>query len=187
MPAPLASPSASNDAPLVERIALGDPAALTEFYRRHCSRVMAIAIHLLKNRGEAEEVLQETFLAIWQQASRYDRDRASPEHWLSMMVRSRALDRLRNASARLRLADTEARSLPPPQAPIGVEHIEGRERAARIAAALTRLPREQRRVVELAYFEGLTQREIAEQTTLPLGTVKTRIRLGMEKLSALLR
>ena len=158
---------------------LGDLRAL---YRECAGRVMAVALHLLRDRAEAEDVVQETFLELWRRAGAFDPSRASPAAYAVLIARSRALDRLRARSA---LSRAEGRAtLDPPDPPAGpASQVEAGQEGARVRQALGALPPEQRRVVELAFFEGLSQREIADRTQEPLGTVKTRVRLGMEKLA----
>jgi RNA polymerase sigma-70 factor, ECF subfamily len=155
--------------------------ALRALYE-HCSgKIMAVALKLLGDRAEAEDVVQETFLELWRRAAEYDPTRASPATWAVMIGRSRALDRLRARSSAARVA--AAQVVDPAGADPGrPEPVEAREEQQRVKSALATLPPEQREVIELAYFEGLVQSEIAARTGQPLGTVKTRVRLAMEKL-----
>jgi RNA polymerase sigma-70 factor (ECF subfamily) len=159
-----------------------DPRALRATYDACSGRVMAVALRLLGDRGEAEDVVQETFLELWRRAERYDPARASVATWAVVIGRSRALDRLRARSSAARAAHAEASS-PSLPTPAPLELAERREARARVAAALAELPPEQREALELAHFDGLSQSEIAARTGLPLGTVKTRVRLAMAKLS----
>jgi len=162
----------------------GDPVdrrqALRALYDLCSGRVMAIALRLLGDRAEAEDVVQETFLELWRRAADYDPSRATPTTWAVVIGRSRALDRLRARSSAARVATAQAAE--PVSADPGPQPVEVREDQRRVREALSSLPPEQREVIELAYFEGLVQTEIAARTGQPLGTVKTRVRLAMEKL-----
>jgi RNA polymerase sigma-70 factor (ECF subfamily) len=163
----------------------GDEAALGTLYDLWAERVHALAFWILKDADDAEDVVEETFWQVWRTAKQYDGKRSAGLTWLMMIARSRALDRLRS---RRRRADwtmapsTESalRDLVS-DSPADLPDTEPEHRSE-LASALGALPQEQRAVVELAYFEGLSHGEIAERTSQPLGTVKTRIRLGMEKL-----
>jgi RNA polymerase sigma-70 factor (ECF subfamily) len=174
----------SDDLALIRRAARGDHQALHGLYERHAARAMALALRVLHQPTEAEEVVQESFFEVWRRAPEYDPVRGSPQAWIFTICRTRAIDRLRSRAAGARVlsqqdADANVASSP-------VEGAEQRQARERIDAALSQLPAEQRRVLELAYFEGLSQSEIAGRTGEPLGTVKTRVRLGMEKLASLL-
>ncbi|MCA1829201.1 MAG: sigma-70 family RNA polymerase sigma factor [Myxococcales bacterium] len=168
---------------LIALIARGEPGALRSLYDAVGGRAMSIALRLLGSAADAEEVVQDTFVEIWRRASEYRAERGAPAAWVAAMTRSRAIDRLRERGR----ADQALRAiaLEPPRNPDPPpsESAARREERARIGAALAALPPEQRRTLELAYFEGLTQSEIARATGEALGTVKTRIRLGMEKLA----
>jgi RNA polymerase sigma-70 factor, ECF subfamily len=194
-PAPPATPFSGlarlgedQDRVLLRRMADGDESALAALYDGWAERVHTLASWILKDEDEAEDVVEETFWQAWRTAGRYDSKRGAGSTWLIMIARSRALDRLR---ARRRWADwsgtpgnagmlretTAGLSATAPDV-----HSEGRERQAAVAAALEGLPPDQRQAVDLAFFGGLSHSEIAEQTSEPLGTVKTRIRLAMQKL-----
>jgi RNA polymerase sigma-70 factor (ECF subfamily) len=172
---------------LVDRAARGDAEALRLLYDRLAPRAMAIAVRVLGARGEAEEVVQEVFLEVWRRARDYDATRGEPAAWITMIVRSRALDRLRTRATSERTAASSAREPAPPPSPSPAEDAEKRMERERVAAAMATLPGEQRVAVELAYWEGLSHSEIAERTGAPLGTVKTRIKLAVEKLGQMLR
>ena len=176
------------DRVLLRRMADGDESALAALYDGWAERVHTLALWILKDPDEAEDVVEETFWQAWRTAGRYDNQRGAGSTWLIMIARSRALDRLR---ARRRWADWTATPgntgvLLEKTAAVSAEipdaHSERTERQAAVAAALDGLPPEQRRVVEMAFFGGLSHSEIAEQMAEPLGTVKTRIRLAMQKL-----
>jgi RNA polymerase sigma-70 factor, ECF subfamily len=165
----------------------GDESALAALYDRWVDRVHTVAFWILKDSDEAEDVVEETFWQAWRNAARYDRTRSAASTWLVMIARSRALDRLR---AERRRADWTASP-----AAMGVLLDEAEERepdtvtrpgrsehSAALSEAIGALPLEQRQALELAFFGGLSHSEIADRTAQPLGTVKTRIRLAMEKL-----
>jgi RNA polymerase sigma-70 factor (ECF subfamily) len=165
----------------------GDESALGELYDLWSQRVHTLAFWILKDADDAEDVVEETFWQIWRTADRYQGGRSAGSTWIMMIARSRALDRLR---ARKRRADWTAAPATvsalqdqfddgSPEQP--GSRVEGQQQA-QLATALADLPPEQRTALELAYFEGLSHGEIAEQTAQPLGTVKTRIRLAMQKL-----
>lgn len=172
------------DAVLLGRVARGDPAAFATLFDRHSSAVLGLLVRMLGRRPEAEELLQDVFLQAWREADRYRPEAASPRGWLLMMARSRALDRIRSRAARERREAAVERDRPAAAAvePAGPERLERRERRGRVAAALDALPPEQRQAIEHAFFGGLTHREVAERLREPLGTVKSRILLGMKKM-----
>lgn len=177
-----------DEAALVEQVARGDSAALRGLYDRCAARAMAVARRILSDSQEAEEVVQETFVQVWRQASRFDAERGSPAAWVATIARSRALDRLRarQAGDRVRTAaELEDRGSEGVSRAAG-EIAEELELKRRVDSALQALPVEQRRTLELAYFEGLSQSQIAERLGDPLGTVKTRVRLGLSRLATLL-
>jgi RNA polymerase sigma-70 factor (ECF subfamily) len=174
----------------LERLSRGDQTALATLYDLLAQRVYDIAYWILQDCDEAEDVVEETFLQAWRRAGEYDWRRASAATWLAIIARSRAIDRLRarrragrrQAPAPGSLAD--AGKLDPEKQPDALQERADLRRI--LVDAVGRLPAEQRRVVELAYFEGLTHMEVAARTEIPLGTVKTRIRLGMKALRELL-
>ncbi len=167
---------------LIDRIVLGDEAALRALYDLLAPRAYAIALKILKDQAEAEEVLQDTFLEVWRSATRFDPARAAAERWIATMVRTRAIDRLRKRTSRDRML-TSAAQVEPPLRPTPEDLLSTSQIGTRVRNALAELPQEQRRALELAYFEGLSQSEIATTTATPLGTVKTRMRLAMIKLA----
>src|SRR5271169_886884 len=162
---------------LLQRLASGDTAALGEFYDRFAALVNGLALRILRDAQDAEDVVQEVFLQVWRQATRFDPARGSVEAWLCMMARTRALDRLRRRNARRE--DPEDLAPVPSTIPRNAEAIAVRK-------ALEGLGEPQRKALELAYFEGLTQSEIAERLQEPLGTIKTRIRTAMIRLREVL-
>ncbi|HEX7182884.1 MAG TPA: sigma-70 family RNA polymerase sigma factor [Thermoanaerobaculia bacterium] len=168
----------------MRRIGAGDGDALAEVFDLHSPVVLGLLSRILGRRSEAEEVLQEVFLQVWMQADRYEPERASPRGWILMLARSRALDRIRRRESSRRREEEAAEDRPQLRAvrPVGTERLEEVERRSRIASALGVLSPEQRRCIELAFFEGLTHTQIAERLEAPLGTIKSRILLGMNKL-----
>jgi RNA polymerase sigma-70 factor, ECF subfamily len=175
------------DAELVKRMRSKDERALGTFYDRWFPVVHGVVSRMLESPDDVEDVVEEAFWQAWRQAERFAPERGSVQTWLLTIARSRALDRLR-ARRRLREdplvdaaeADTSA---PPPAAPSDpLADAEHAERSQLVRAALADLPTEQREALELGYFGGLSQSEIAEQTGQPLGTIKTRMRLALQKL-----
>jgi RNA polymerase sigma-70 factor, ECF subfamily len=158
---------------LLDRLAAGDHAALGEVYDRYAGLVNGLALRILRNTAEAEEVIQEVFVQIWRQAVRFDPARGSAEAWICTIARTRALDRLRRRTSRREEPDDEI-----PGASATPRTVE----ALAVRKALESLSADQRTALELAYWEGLTQSEIAERLGEPLGTVKTRIRTAMIRL-----
>jgi RNA polymerase sigma-70 factor (ECF subfamily) len=169
---------------VIRQVAEGERQALRWVYDRYAARCMAVALRILRSSSEAEEVVQETFVDVWRRAPEYEAARGSPQAWIATICRTRAIDRLRSRAANARVI-TQLQ-IDPPVGPSPVEAAERRQIREQIESALSRLPPEQRKVLELAYFEGLSQSEIASRTGEALGTVKTRVRLGMEKLAVLL-
>jgi RNA polymerase sigma-70 factor (ECF subfamily) len=172
---------------LLERTAGGDTDALARIYDGTASLVYGLALRIVGDAGNAEEVTEDVFLQVWRQAARYDASRSGAVHWLLTLARSRAIDRLRaGASSRSRHAPLEDAGEVHDAAP-GPEHaaVAG-ERRTLVRNALARLSRDQRQAVELAYFRGMSHSQIAAHVGAPLGTVKTRIRLGMEHLRSAL-
>ena len=179
----LAAAAALGVEEVIARIARRDRAALRSAYDAFGGRAMAIALRILGSVQEAEEVVQDTFIEIWRRAAEYRRERGTPDTWIATMARSRAIDRLRERTRAENTLRTLAFEPPRDPEPPPSESAARRQERSRVRAALAALPAEQRRTVELAYFAGLTQSEIARTTGEALGTVKTRIRLGMVKLA----
>jgi RNA polymerase sigma-70 factor (ECF subfamily) len=171
------------DEDLMELVAAGDPRAFETIYERHCTAVFSLAYRICGARSTAEEVAQEAFLAIWRSGARYDRTRGSVRTWLLGIVHNRAIDTLRRTTVheRRRAADEHAAEVL--EAPERTDLDAARRETARsVRALIDELPGEQRRVVELAYFGGFTHEEIAQMLDAPLGTVKGRMRLALEKM-----
>lgn len=172
------------DQEALQRMAQRDADALADLYDRHSRAIFSFALHIVGEQADAEDVVQEVFSQAWAQAPRYQASRGSVAAWLFTITRSRAIDRLRARRAR---PDSEAAArsqlddLVDPAAPPDLSLVTG-EQVNRLRNAIAGLPVSQRAVVELAYFEGLTQTEIAARLEEPLGTVKTRVRLALLKL-----
>ena len=180
-PSPSAA-TAATDRRLLALVAAGEPAALAGLFDRHAAAVLGLLTRMLGRQGEAEEVLQEVFLWVWQHPLRYDACRSSLRGWLLVLARSRALDVLRASRSRRLREVGVAQERPAALEPVPLEALEDRERRRRIAAALGGLPPEQRQCIELAFFAGLSHTQVAARLHQPLGTVKSRIQLGMAKL-----
>jgi RNA polymerase sigma-70 factor, ECF subfamily len=172
---------------LIRRMAAGDREAFGRFYDRYAPIVYPLVLRIARDPADAADVVQEVFWAAWQAATTYDENRGSPEAWIVVRARSRAIDRLRTNRRR---GET---FVAPIEEGAGQSNLFGTDPATRAAdralvrTALERLSGAQREVIELAYYEGLTQTEIAERIKEPLGTVKTRIRLGLERLREVLK
>jgi RNA polymerase sigma-70 factor (ECF subfamily) len=177
--------SSKRDAEVIRRIRAGDRAAFLEFYDRYAPLLLSVAARVLGDRREAEDVLQDVFTQIWHKSSAYDAELGTLSSWAMTLTRNKAIDRLRASTRRRRLLEEVAVSPElNDEAPVASanELLYGRERAQQIRAALNELSADQREVIELAFFAGLSQSEIALRLQQPLGTVKARIRRGMLKL-----
>jgi RNA polymerase sigma-70 factor (ECF subfamily) len=179
----------AEDAELLRAVARGDESAFARVYDRFSPILLGLLLRILRSRAEAEDVLQEVFLQVWQQARSFDASRGRAFTWLVTLARSRAIDRLRAVDSRERAAQRSAEAPPPtpPAAGWADEEAIRAERAEAVRGALGELPEEQRQVLLLAYLEGMSQTEIAAAKNQPLGTVKTRTRAGLKKLSESLR
>jgi RNA polymerase sigma-70 factor (ECF subfamily) len=173
------------DEDLMQLVRRGDAQAFEVVYERHCSAAFSLAYRMCGTRAAAEDVVQESFLSLWRSGARYDRARGSVRTWVLGIVHNRAIDSLRRSVVHDRRRASDE----------GIEErFEARERtdvevarldeAQEIRVALQTLPAEQSRVIELAYFGGFTQSEIAAMIDTPIGTVKGRMRLGLEKMRA---
>jgi RNA polymerase sigma-70 factor (ECF subfamily) len=165
----------------LQAVAARDTEAFELLYERHAPVLFALALKILGNRSDAEDVLQEIFLQVWRTALSYDERRAPPLGWLIMLTRSRAIDRLRSRQTRARATESAAQETVDDTA-LPSQDVATAETALLVNAALAALPDEQRAALELAYFGGLTQTQIAKQLRQPLGTVKTRVRTGMQRM-----
>ena len=175
-----------SDSDLAFGLAAGDQSALAELYDRYGGLAYSVALRVLGDPGRSEDAVQEAFLKLWHGASRFDPARGSLRTWLVTAVRNRSIDLLRGRGGRERQERELRPDVGSKQAGPELEATASFERAA-VRAAVADLPPEQRRVVELAYFGGLTQGEIAELTHVPLSTVKGRMRLALEKLASYLK
>ena len=186
------APHASADAPpddggagLLRRMAAGDEAALGALYDRWSALVHSVALRIVGDAGDAEELVEETFWQAWRQAGRYDASRGGVSAWLVVIARSRALDRVRLRGWKRASAGSDA-ELAAAEAVVEVgsplQAAEQDETRRIVRAAMDALPAEQRETLEMAYFRGMSQSEIAAATGQPLGTVKTRARLALQKL-----
>ncbi|MBV8083748.1 MAG: sigma-70 family RNA polymerase sigma factor [Chloroflexi bacterium] len=178
------------DDELMRRVAAGDSDALAQLFRRYAGVVYSLAYRMLNDREGAEELLNEAFVRVWRQAPSYDSRRGKFSTWLMSVARNLAIDELRSRRARPQRSDPLAPDDPdldPPDERVDVEgEAWASERRRLIRQAMRELPAPQRQALELAYFEGLTQSEISTRLGDPLGTTKTRIRLGLQKLRDLL-
>jgi RNA polymerase sigma-70 factor (ECF subfamily) len=181
------------DGELIARAAQGEERAIGLLYDRYGPVLYAVAYRIVGQRADAEEVVVEAFAQAWRDAPRFDAGRGSVAGWLTMIARSRALDLVRARSRRDRITASAAADRP--DAPPAMSEfrsdpggaLDHDERRRQVRQALETLSPPQRQAIELAYFEGLSQSEIAERLQEPLGTVKTRVRLGMQKLRESLR
>jgi len=178
--------TAEADRDAVARMVDGNTEGLTSLYDRHGRLVYSLALRIVRDAGDAEDVTQEVFVQAWRQAERFDTSRGSVAAWLLTVARARAIDLLRRRRVRPQLADAPANAESSDEAPRQDVRLEWAERAGAVRTALESLPLVQRLTIELAFFEGLTHNEIAEQLEIPLGTVKTRVRQGLLRLRDLL-
>jgi RNA polymerase sigma-70 factor, ECF subfamily len=173
------------DIQLLKAIVARDEAALAELYDAYRVILFGLLMRILKNREEAEDVLQEVFLQVWRRAADFDENRGRPFTWLVTMTRSRGIDRLRTLAARERVAIAGTRNDSEAVSDAANDAFRSEQRGL-VTNALDQLPDEQKRPLMLAYFDGLTQSEIAARLGAPLGTVKTRMRTGLMKLRDML-
>jgi RNA polymerase sigma-70 factor (ECF subfamily) len=172
----------TSDSLLAQRIRSGDREALGELYDRYASVALATALRVVADREQAEDLVHDSFVAVWQKIDRFDPMRGSLRAWLLTVVRNRAIDRLRAGRASIAIEDADDQSLlrtsPNPTWEAAIAH----QSATELRNAIESLPSEQRQAVELAYFGGNTYREIAVLTNVPLGTANGRLRLALAKL-----
>lgn len=178
------------DESLIQRIARGDEQALSLLYDRYAASIMGLALKMIQQREIAEELVQETFVRVWQRAKTFDQARGNVAPWLFGIARNLSIDELRRRRVRPQPVYDDPDNPWLSELPDETVSVEGdvwlREQRTLIRAALRELSADQREALELAYFSGLTQREIAERLGNPLGTIKTRMRLGLLKLRDIL-
>jgi len=168
---------------LLQQMAKGEHTALAGCYDVMGPVVFSLAVRMLRDRPAAEDVTQDIFVQVWRQAANYDTTRGSPEAWMMMIARTRILDRLRSRSAGVILKPVGDNLPEVPDAEDWPEDLAvSREDAVNVRRALAELPHDQKHAIELAFFDGLTHVEISEKLNVPLGTIKTRIRLGLLKI-----
>ena len=172
------------DRTCVERLRAGDTRALEELYDRYTDLLYSLAMRIVGRAAEAEDVVQETWLQAWRNAGAYDPARGTVGAWLVMTARSRAIDRVRSEGSRQRV-EAAATADPPASSDDPSVEAARRQSSGRVLAALEQLPPQHRQVLELAYFAGLSQSEVAERLGAPLGTVKSWTRQALLRLSEL--
>ncbi len=180
---PTANRELSLDAALVHRLLQKDVSAFEQLYDRHCRTVYGLLLRILQQAGTAEEVAQDVFLQLWRNAGQYDESRGPFVPWLLTLARNRALDTLRLKSERQRRREDQTEELPPVfAAPEYEKQLDEKRRAEKVRALMGSLTPQQKKAIELAYFEGLSHSEIAAALKEPLGTVKSWIRNGLLRL-----
>lgn len=179
------------DPDLLARVARGDRGAFSQLYEQSCALLFSLAFRILGDRESAADLLQDVYLEVWRKRVRYDADRGSPMAWMVTMTRSRAIDRLRSRTAKGHGITDPLENSPAIQLADGnpgpLEASAGNETRSLVGKVLAELPEAQRKAIELAFYQGLSHSEIAAQLNEPLGTIKTRIKLGMDKLRTVLR
>ncbi len=179
-----------DDEELMQRLSYRDLTAFRALYNRYGNLVYSTALRVVRDAQIAEDMTQEIFLRIWRKPQSYLPQRGRFATWLISVARNRAVDEIRSRNRRFRhetaSPEEQERELPAPERNDPALTAELSDQRRRILAALAEIPPEQRQIIELAYFGGFTQQEIAQRLSQPLGTVKTRIRLGMQKLRAAL-
>ena len=172
---------------LLARIAAGDQPALAEFYDASSAKVFGLVMKILADRTVAEEVTMDVYTQVWRRASTYDTERGTPGSWLMMLAKTRAIDRFRSSYLeRGRQVPLDHAAEVPGDRATPEQYSAGLERQRLVQEAMASLSAEQRQAIALAYYWGLSQSEIADRLQLPLGTVKTRMRLGMIRLREVL-
>jgi RNA polymerase sigma-70 factor (ECF subfamily) len=182
LPLLLAIEVGEGDEDLVKRLRLRDPRAMADLYDRYGRLVYSLILRVVRDGGIAEDLVQETFLRVWNRVQGFDSDRGSLGPWLLAVARNRAIDYLRSAGGRMRNQFEVEESEHPAQFTDFEKQLLNSDRVRRVKVALEKLSENQRSVIELAYFEGLSQTEIAGRMGQPLGTVKTWVRSALKNL-----
>lgn len=180
----------AQDMALLGRIAQKDANAFHEFYRQHHGLVFATVAQVLNDYQDAEDILQDVMVALWHKAHLYEPRKGRPLTWVTTMARNRAIDRIRSKQRRSRLYDDfecENKVSQPAFEDSGADHLQTAEQRAVVRQALHQLSPDQREAVQLAYLSGLSQSEVARRLREPLGTVKARIRRGVNRLETLVK
>jgi RNA polymerase sigma-70 factor (ECF subfamily) len=173
------------DRSLAERLKRHEPAVMTELYDRYGKLAYSLIYRIVRDVGAAEDLVQETFLRVWNRAQGFDAERGALGPWLLAVARNRAIDYLRSASGKMSRGALELEAAEHPSAFVNFEaDVLSQDQSRRVRSALGRLNENQRHVIELAYFEGLSQSEMAERLGQPLGTVKTWVRTALKNLRA---
>jgi len=184
-------PEDSTDEQLMAAVQHGIPQALDELYRRHSATLRAVIVRVLHNEHSAEDLLQEVFLEVWRLANRYSQDKGKALGWMITLARRRAIDRLRREQAYFRVEERfqrETEQQPEAWTHSGLdEDVESADMRSIIARIMETLPPAQKDAVVLAFYKGMSQREIASHTKIPLGTIKTRLELGVRKIALRLK
>ena len=178
------------DIQLIQRIAERDSAAFQTFYQKYSGLIFAAISNVLNDHHDTEDVMQEVLVQLWNKAHLYEPRKGKPLTWLTTMARNRAIDRIRSKQRRSRLNDdfeNENKKLQLEFEESGLELLEEKERDTVVKTAVSKLNEDQREAIYLAYFNGLTQAEVAERLNEPLGTIKARIRRGVNRLEALVK
>jgi len=178
-----ASPSTRYElSALMKQVCEGDQQAFAQVYDLTVRSVFGIVLHVLRDHAQAEEVTQEVYVEAWQQAARFDAGQGAVSTWLNTIAHRRAVDRVRSSERRTQREQRHAEQIPRQPVPNPSDIAIANDEALRVRAAMELLSESQRTAVQMAYFEGKTQREVAELLQVPLGTVKTRIRDAMQRL-----
>ncbi len=183
-------PELSEEIDLITRVAARDREAFSRLYDNYAGVLYTMALRVLNNPDDAQDVLQDVFVQIWDKAASYDVSRGKPLTWAITMTRNKAIDRLRSTQRRLRLRDdveSETEVFTQAGNPGAAEEVYAHESNEIVRNAVMQLSDEQREAIELAFFKGLTQHEIADRLNQPLGTIKARIRRGMIKLRTIIK
>ncbi len=179
-------PGSPSDIDLMRAIQTADPDALSQLYDRYSGILKALIIRIIHNETEADDLLQEVFMEIWKHAKNYSIDKGRPLGWMVTLTRRRAIDALRKKQAYLRAGErfqTETEQQPDAWVQnVTEKEIRSGDIRALMAKVINSLPQAQQQAIELAFFQGMSQREIAANTNIPLGTVKTRLELGLKKI-----